>query len=710
MKTNFNLVWEKLKKVLKNWHQAFAKWLKYFWHRYCLTRWLMIGFLGIFLLISTYLVFVAKTAKVDDLKARLERSTEIYDYKDQKAGYLYSQKGTWKPLSQISVNLQNAVISTEDRNFYHEYGFSFKGIARAGLLYLRNRLTGRNYISGGGSTLTQQLVKNAFLSQEQTFSRKAKEIFIAMQVENEYSKREILTMYLNNAYFGHGVWGAEDASLKYFGVHASQLTVPEAATLAGMLTSPNSYNPIDHPQASKERRNLVLKLMVENQKLTTAQAKSYQQTSMTTKDRYHYQSGYKYPYYFDAVISEAINKYGLTESEIMNGGYKIYTSLNQNYQTDLQDAFADSALFPYNASDGTEAQGASVAIDPKTGGVAALIGGRAGSHVFRGYNRATQLIRSPGSTIKPIAVYAPALAAGYHYDSYLEDKLQSYGTNQYTPHNYDNEYAGKIRMYLALADSKNAATVWLLNKIGVDRGYQMAKKFGLNVTASDDNLSLALGGLKKGESPYQMASAYTAFANNGVKKSPHLITKIVDASGKVIVDNQNVSSKRIISKSQAREMTSMMMDVYNLGTGVNAKPSGYTIAGKTGTTQSSPGSTSDRDHWYIGYTPDIVLATWVGFDSSKYSLDDEGTRGGSALFKEQMQAILPQTAGTKFTVKSASARLNNTTSTSSGLWKTLENAGSNLKDDFSKSTSDLGEKASSLFEQGKQKVQGIFGK
>ena len=710
MKTDSDSLWKKIKRSVKRGRQAFSNWFKKIWYRYCLTRWLIIILMSAFLVASTYLIFVAKTAKVDELKARLEQSTEIYDYQGQKAGYLYSQKGTWKPLDQISVNLQNAVLSTEDRNFYHEYGFSFKGIARAGLLYVRNRLLNHSYISGGGSTLTQQLVKNAFLSQEQTFSRKAKEIFIAMQVENEYSKKEILTMYLNNAYFGHGVWGAEDASLKYFGVHASQLTVPQAATLAGMLRSPNGYNPIDHPTAAKERRNVVLQLMVENSKLSSAQAKSYQQTAMVTKDHYEYQSGYKYPYYFDAVIEEAIKKYGLTESEIMNGGYKIYTALNQSYQTDLQNSFADSSLLPYDASDGTKAQGASVAINPKTGGVAALVGGRSGSHVFRGYNRATQLVRSPGSTIKPIAVYAPALAAGYHYDSYLEDKLQSYGTNNYTPHNYNNVYAGKIRMYLALAESKNAATVWLLNKIGVERGYQMAKKFGLNVTSSDDNLSLALGGLSKGESPYEMASAYTAFANNGVLKSAHLITKIVDASGKVIVNNKNVSAKRVISKKQAQEMTSMMMDVYNIGTGVNGKPSGYTIAGKTGTTQSSNGSTADRDVWYIGYTPDIVLATWVGFDSNKYALQNEGTRGGAALFKNQMEAILPQTAGTSFNIKSASARLNSTKSSNSSLWDTVKNAGSNLKDDFSNSTSGLKQKASSLINQGKQKIQSIFGK
>ncbi|WP_425270493.1 PBP1A family penicillin-binding protein [Ligilactobacillus ubinensis] len=678
------------------------------WHRYQFTRWLAIIFLSIAVIASIYLTYVAKTTDVKGLKATLERSTEIYDVNGKKAGYLYSQKGTWVPLSKISKNVQNAVLSTEDRNFYHEYGFSIKGIARAVLLYIRNRVTGSDVISGGGSTITQQLVKNAFLTQEQTFSRKAKEIFLAVQVENDYSKKEILAMYLNNAYFGNGVWGVQDAAKRYFGVSASKLTVPQAATLAGMLRSPSAYNPVDHPKAAKSRRNVVLSLMVENNKLSSTDAKKYQSTAMVTKDSYSYTSGYKYPYYFDAVINEAISRYGLTESEIMNKGYKIYTALNQNYQEKMQDAFANNSLFPYDASDGTKAQGGSIAINPKTGGVAALVGGRSGSHVFRGYNRATQLVRSPGSSIKPIAVYTPALENGYFYDSTVKDILKSYGSNNYTPKNWNSVYSGNLPMYEALALSKNTSAVWLLNKIGVQKGYDSVKKFGIKVSKSDDNLSLALGGMKNGVSPYEMASAYEAFANKGVHYSTHLITKIVDSSGNVIVDNTKVSSKRIISKKIANEMTSMMIDVYKIGTGVSAKPSGYTIAGKTGSTQSTTSSTSgsDNDHWYIGYTPDVVVATWVGFDSSKYSLQNEGTRGGSALFKKEMEGILPYTANTKFTVEAASTRASaassssssDSSSSSSDVWSSVESAGENIS-----------QKASSLKNKAASYIEGLFG-
>lgn len=698
---------KKIAESLKRYLSLFGSWLKEKCHRYQLIRWFIVACLSIFLATSIYLIYVAKTANVKGLENALERPTTIYDKDGDRAGYLYSQKGTWVSLDKISPNVADAVLSTEDRNFYHEYGFSIKGMVRALLLNLKNRIMGSSDIAGGGSTLTQQLVKNAFLSQEQTISRKAKEIFIAMQVENTYSKKQILAMYLNNAYFGNGVWGIEDASEKYFGVHASQLTVPQAATIAGMLKNPNGYNPKDHPAESRQRRNVVLTLMKDNGKLTQEQMKSYQDSPMITSDNYQYDSGYRYPYFFDAVIDEAIKKYGLSEEDIMNRGYKIYTTLDQNYQSTMQTDFADSSLFPYDADDGTRAQGASITIDPKTGGVTALVGGRNDSHVFRGYNRATQLVRSPGSTIKPLAVYAPALQHGYHYDSMVEDKYQAYGSNKYSPKNATGTYQGKIMLYQALAESKNTTAVWLLNKIGVSEGYRSAEKFGLKLSDSDKNLSLALGGLKKGVSPMTMASAYSAFANEGVKYDAHFIRRIVDASGKTIVDEEDADSTRVVSEKIANEMTSMMIDVYKNGTGTSAKPYGYTIAGKTGSTQGNgvDPTAADTDRWYIGYTPDVVLATWVGFDSNKNSIENAGTRGGAALFKSEMEGILPKTKQSQFKVKAASTLAYENISSSSNLWDSIKNAGANIE----KSGSGIKQKVDSWIDAGKQKLQQIFG-
>lgn len=648
-----------------------------------------------FLITSIHLTIVAKTADVKNLKNRLERPTMIYDRSKHSAGSLYAQKGTYVSLNKISANVPNAVLSTEDRNFYHEHGFSVKGLGRAGFLLVKNKLLHRDYISGGGSTLTQQLVKNAFLTQQQTFSRKAREIFIAVEVENQYSKREILTMYLNNAYFGHGVWGVQDAAKRYFNEDASQLTVPQTATLAGMLTSPGIYDPINHPSATRQRRNLVLQLMVENHKLTQAQANQYKQTPLATSNGYVPNDTYKYPYFFDAVISEAISRYHLSEKDIMNNGYKIYTTLDQDQQRSMQETYDDDDNFPADSADGTVVQSASIAMDPKTGGVTAVVGGR-GKHVFRGFNRATQMRRQPGSTIKPIVVYTPALEHGYFYDSTLQDKKQSYGANNYTPKNYDDTYSGSVPMYKALYESLNAPAVWLLNKIGVNQGYAMAQKFGLPVIKGDKNLALALGGMTKGVSPQQMARAYSTFDNDGQMPSPHYITKIEDASGKVIAQNKETKTKHVISAKTAREMTSMLIGVYDHGTGESAKPAGYTLAGKTGTTNSGikGDESNDRDKWIVGYTPDVVVATWEGYDDTNqgHVLTDISEHSINSLFKNEMTGILDATPGTKFTVKDAQARATSHTKKAGGLGS-LFNQGGDLANQFNQTVGKFSNKA-----------------
>lgn len=683
--------------VLKRGGRRVKKWIGRFWYRYQLTRWIIAICLALFLIMSIHLTFVAKTADVKNLKNRLERTTMIYDRNKQSAGSLYAQKGTYVKLDQISKNVPNAVLSTEDRNFYKEHGFSIKGLGRAGFLLVKNKLLHRDYISGGGSTITQQLVKNAFLTQQQTFSRKAREIFIAIEVENQYSKNEILTMYLNNAYFGHGVWGVQDAAKRYFNENTSELTVPQAATLAGMLTSPGIYDPIDHPAATKQRRNLVLQLMVENGKLTQAQANQYKQTPLATSNGYAPNDTYKYPYFFDAVIAEAENKYGISEKDIMNNGYKVYTTLDQDQQRSMQQTYDDDDNFPVNTADGTKVQSASIAMDPKTGGVTAVVGGR-GKHVFRGFNRATQMRRQPGSTIKPIVVYTPALEHGYFYDSTLQDKKQSYGTNHYTPKNYDDTYSGSVPMYKALYESLNAPAVWLLNKIGVNQGYSMAEKFDLPVEKGDKNLALALGGMTKGVSVQQMARAYATFDNDGQMPSAHYITKIEDASGRVIAQNKGNKTKHVISAKTAREMTSMMIGVYAHGTGASAKPAGYTLAGKTGTTNSGikGAEDNDRDKWMIGYTPDVVVATWEGYDdtNASHALVDITDRNINVLFKNEMTGILNNTPGTKFTVKDAQERAQSNTNKSGGGWKSLFDNDGDLLNQFNQSVNNFGNKAS----------------
>ena len=591
--------------------------------------------------------------------------------------------------------MQEAVISTEDRTFYTNPGFSIKGMARAFVSLLIHH----GNIAGGGSTLTQQLAKNAILTQQQTFSRKLEELFFAIEINHVYSKKDILTMYLNNAYFGNGVWGVQDASHKYFGKDASDLTVGEAATLAGMLRNPSYYNPIDHMTNALSRRNVVLGLMVQNKKLSASSCKIAQSESLSLKDNYTQDDGYKYPYFFDAVVDEAISKYGLTEEDVMNKGLKIYTTLNTDYQSAMQDSFDSSANFPASASDGTKVQGASVAVDPKSGAVRAIVGGR-GEHVFRGYNRATQMKRQPGSSIKPLAVYTPALQNGYHYDSELSDKLQTFGSNKYEPHNVDNQYSNSIPMYQAIAQSKNVAAVWLLDKIGVAKGVQAMQNFGIKVAKRDQNLALALGGLSTGVSPLQMAKAYSAFANNGnLPNNAYFITKIEDASGNVIAQNSNTGSHRIMSQSVAKEMTSMLLGVFTSGTAQSAQPSGYQVAGKTGSTEVS-WAYGTKDQWIVGYTPDVVVATWVGFDKTDQNHYMQGISetGITRLYKAEMEGILPYTKGTAFSEKPAQSMANSTGSDSD--W--LSQAGQNLQNGLNQAGKNI--------QAWYNNIKGLFGK
>lgn len=613
-----------------------------FWRRFHLTKILLIIGLGFSLLTGGYLFYLAKTTNVKDLQNALKATTIIYDKNGDQAGSLTGQKGTYVELDAISENLQNAVVATEDRSFYKNSGINY------GRFFLAILTLGR---SGGGSTITQQLAKNAYLSQDQTVERKAKEFFLALEINKKYSKKEILTMYLNNAYFGNGVWGIEDASKKYFGVSASQLSLDQSAVLAGMLKGPEIYNPLYSVENATNRRNTVLQNMVAagyiDQK--TADQSVAVDIHGQLVDAYEGKSeDYRYPSYFDAVINEAVNEYGLTEEDIVKNGYRIYTELDQNYQASMQVIYDNTALFPV-AEDGTRAESGSVALDPKTGGVRALVG-RVGSDQnpgFRTYNYATQAARSPGSTIKPLVVYSPAVAAGWSTNKELDNSTTQYGSYEV------NNYAGiqsspTVPMYQALAESLNLPAVATANDLGLDTVFEYGKKFGLNMDKVDKSLAVALGaGVTT--NPMQMAQAYGTFANGGVMNDAHLITKIENASGQV-VKSHSQKSTRVLSGSTTDKMTNMMLGTFSNGTGVNAAPYGYTMAGKTGTTETSFNKDLSGDQWVIGYTPDVVISQWLGFPTTdeNHYLTDSSAGTASEIFRNVANSVLPYTDGTQF--------------------------------------------------------------
>ena len=621
--------------------------IRKFWRRYHLTKILLILGLSVGLLVGTYLFAVAKSTNVNDLQNALKTRTLIFDREDKEAGALSGQKGTYVELADISKDLQNAVIATEDRTFYKNDGINYSRF------FLAIATAGR---SGGGSTITQQLAKNAYLSQDQTVERKAKEFFLALELTKKYSKDQILTMYLNNAYFGNGVWGVEDASKKYFGVSASQLTLDEAATLAGMLKGPELYNPLNSTETSTNRRDTVLQNMIvagyidENQRI---QATGIDMASQL-QDKYEGKiSDYRYPSYFDAVVNEAVSKYHLTEEEIVNNGYRIYTELDQNYQANMQVVYENTSLFPM-AEDGTTAQSGSVALEPKTGGVRGVVGRVAGDDKigFRNFNYATQSKRSPGSTIKPLVVYTPAVEAGWALNKQLDNHTMQYGN-----YKVDN-YAGiktsqEVPMYQALAESLNLPAVATVNDLGVDKAFEAGEKFGLNMEKVDRVLGVALGsGVET--NPLQMAQAYAAFANEGLMPEAHFISRIENASGQVIASHKN-SQKRVIDKSVADKMTSMMLGTFTNGTGISSSPADYVMAGKTGTTEAvfNPEYTSDQ--WVIGYTPDVVISHWLGFPTTdeNHYLAGSTSNGAAHVFRNIANTILPYTPGSTFTVDNA---------------------------------------------------------
>ena len=616
--------------------------IRRFWRKYHLTKiFLLIG-LTFSLIVGGYLFYIAKTTNVADLQNALKATTIIYDKDGNQAGSLTGQKGTYVELDAISENLQNAVVATEDRSFYKNSGINY------GRFFLAILTAGR---SGGGSTITQQLAKNAYLSQDQTVERKAKEFFLALEINKKYSKKEILTMYLNNAYFGNGVWGIEDASKKYFGVSASELTLDQSAVLAGMLKGPEIYNPLYSVENATNRRNTVLQNMVAAGYIDQATADQSAAVDIHGQlvDAYEGKSeDYRYPSYFDAVINEAVNEYGLTEEDIIKNGYRIYTEMDQNYQASMQVIYDNVDLFPV-AEDGTRAESGSVALDPKTGGVRAIVGRVASDQDagFRSYNYATQSARSPGSTIKPLVVYSPAVANGWSTNKELDNTTKVYGS--YTVDNYGGiQGSPTVPMYQALAESLNLPAVATANELGLNTVFDYGKKFGLNMDNVDKSLGVALGsGVTT--NPLQMAQAYGTFANDGVMNDAHLITKIENASGQV-VKSHSQKSKRVLSSSANKKMTNMMLGTFTNGTGVNAAPYGYTMAGKTGTTETDFNPDLSGDQWVIGYTPDVVISQWLGFpktDETHY-LTGTSAETASVIFRNVANSVLPYTEGTSF--------------------------------------------------------------
>lgn len=604
---------------------------------------LLIGFL--------FLNIMIWTSDVSKLEKPAPQATIIYDHNDAIASKVAVSNIEGVSIKQIPDHLIQAVISTEDQRFYKHGGINYFAIAKA---FLQNTLKGE--IVSGGSTLTQQLAKNAFLTQERTYTRKFKELILTKKIEQTYSKDEIMERYLNQIYFGEGAWGIQRAAQTYFGKDVSELTISESATLAGLIKAPSLLSPFKNMDKSIERRNVVLTLMKNEGYISQKEMEKAKEQKIVLQGKKTDDYKGKYPYYVDHIINEAIKKYGLTEKEILSGGLRIYTEMNPEIQTAVEETYNNENLFPESQPDQLIQSGA-VFITPKTGGIAAIVGGR-GEHTFRGFNRATQLKRQPGSAMKPLAVYTPALEQGYE----MFDKLQDSPINidGYQPMNYDKQFRGEVTMYDALVNSYNVPPVWLLNKMGIKYGVNAVERFGIKLGEEDHKLGLALGGMDEGVSPLSMAQAFSAFPNKGMMAEAHSIKRIEDADGNIIGE-WNTKATRVTDEKVAEKITYMLRGVIQEGTGKNARVDGWEIAGKTGTTEvpfADNGGT--KDHWFVGYSPDIVGAVWMGYDKTdeNHFLTESSSSTVTVIFKEIFSKSTDQFSQKQFDLSAIQKQIN----------------------------------------------------
>lgn len=592
--------------------------------------------IGIILIPLTRLTLSAYKVDLSILAEPLPKSLIISDKDGEVVSELSSAKFTSVPLSEIPDILVSAIVAVEDKRFYSHSGVDIVGIGRS---IWRN--IGAGSIVGGGSTITQQLAKNLFLTSEQTYTRKIKEAVIAFRIESKYDKDEILELYLNQIYFGEGKWGVQDAAMVYFGKNVQDITTSEAGLLAALPKAPTHYSPFQNMEKAKERRDLVLNMLFDQNIINKDELENALNEEIILNYKKLSELGGEFPSYADYVIDEAINKYGFNEEYILKSGLQIYTQIDPIVQRSIETVYGIDELFP--VSSGEElVQSGSIVIDPYTGGIRGLVGYR-GNYFYRGFNRATQLKRQPGSTIKPLAVYAPALEKGYKQSSMLVDKKTDF--DGYTPTNFNNVYQGTVSVYNALVNSINVPAVALLSEIGVETGIEFLKKSGIQLHENDRNLSIALGGFTEGVSPLEMAQAFSIFPNLGTMKKAHAITKIVSSTGEILLEVEE-ESVEVMKPENAYTMTLMLMGVVKEGSGKNAALNRPT-AGKTGTTQlpsteEFKGKSGARDAWFVGYTPELVTAVWVGYDRNdpNFVMKSSGGNHPANIFKAIMSNAL----------------------------------------------------------------------
>lgn len=587
-------------------------------------KWLLLSsvFILIIAIIGYTAILFGGNLVVDEEDLILDATTTIETSDGQIIGKLYSENRVPVRLEEIPDHVKEAFVAVEDRRFYDHGGVDFQSVVRA--VY-------RDIIAmakvEGASTITQQLAKNLFLHNDKTWMRKTKEVMAAVHLERKYSKDKILELYLNEIYFGQGLYGIETASQTFFSKSVEDLNVTEGALLAGLAKAPNGYSPIDHPEKAKARRNVVLKAMDDTGKISTEKRMSAQGKTLGLEVKKKKPNPWA-DSYIDLVLQEAKEEYKLSNNELKRGGYRIVVNMNEKAQQIAYRKFKNGDYFPGNTED---VQGAFVMIEQDSGKIVTAIGGR--DYQLGNLNRVT-VTRQPGSTMKPIAVYGPAMMQEA-YQPYTLIRDQKVEINGYTATNYDDNYEGAVSIFEALVESKNASAVWLLNELGVQNAKDYLTK--MNISIPDEGLAIALGGLSEGLTPLEMAESYRTFASGGETIDSFAIDQIYDKKNELIYEGEATTAD-VFSPQVAWNMTSILTEAVNEGT-ASAGEYSKALAGKTGSTQHPHVANKVKDAWFVGYTPRYVSALWMGYDTSD---KEHYLTGGSEFPTKLTKAILSE--------------------------------------------------------------------
>jgi penicillin-binding protein 1A len=553
-----------------------------------------------------------------------ESATRIYARDGTPLASVYRENRVWVPLSRIPQVVREAVIANEDHNFYYHHGVDFGGIIRAGFADLTHQQF------QGASTITQQLARKLFLNDDVSISRKIQEALLAMEIERYYTKDEILERYLNMVYLGVGAYGVDAAAHTYFGRSVEDLTLPQAAMLAGVIAAPSDYSPFANLALAKQREDHVLDRMVDSGYITRSQARRAKAEPLELiAERPTGLQSYRYPWYTTYVIAQLEKIFG--KDAVEEGGLQVYTALDPKMEEEAQEAVDWGVRTAIK--EGIDAhEGALVALRPSTGEILAMVGGTHFS-LDNQFNRAWQARRQPGSSFK-LYTYTAAIDSGMPETTVIDDSPVGYpmgdGSTWY-PRDDDNGYMGAISLHTALELSRNIVAVKLADRIGLDRVIDYAHRMGIT-SPLEANLSLALG--SNGISVLEQAGGYQTIANQGVHIDPSAIRLVKDSLGNTVLDNQYPQATEVVSAGTAYIMTTMLEDVIKHGTGYPNAIIGRPAAGKTGTTSDF------RDAWFVGYTPDLVSAVWIGNDDYKPMTESYGGNVPARIWARFMKAAL----------------------------------------------------------------------